>query len=143
MGEITNFEEMENTEPKEDLIAKYSGKPFAPLVPPTAQNEPVEKAEYQALIEHNNRRSARFRIVDLRGVTYGSGYGFLMGWLFTPPSLLTLYTSSHIFTFEGRGLEAIERALMDEKVKELRVYNPDTHTLLDDTKTVLTSLEVK
>ena len=143
MGEIINFDEMENT-PKEDLIARYSGgKPYAPLQPPTPQKEGVEKTEYQAMTETGNRRSTRFRIVDYKGVSFGSGYGFLLGWLFSPPSMLTLYTSTNIFAFEGRGLEDIERALMDEKVKELRVYNPDIYTLSDDTKTVITSLEVK
>ena len=132
---------MENT-PKEDLIAKYNSKPFAPLVPPTEQNEPIEKADYQALVE-TSRRSARFRIVDYKGASYGSGYGYLMGWLLTPPNLLTLYTTTNIFTFEGKGLEAIERALMDEKVKELRVYNPETHTLLEGTKTIIESMDTK
>ena len=47
MGKIINFDEMENTEPKEDLIAKYGGKTFAPLAPPTEKSQPIEKAEYQ------------------------------------------------------------------------------------------------
>ncbi|MBL7814749.1 MAG: hypothetical protein JNL70_07060 [Saprospiraceae bacterium] len=131
---------MENT-PKEDLIAKYGGKKYAPLESPTA-NKTAEKEDYKAMSEHA-RRSSRFRIVDAKGSAYGSGYAYLLGWHYTPPNLLSLFTSSHIFHFEGRGLEAIERALLDEKVRELRVYSPERHLLSEDTETILESLEVK
>lgn len=141
MGEIINFDEMENT-PKEDLIGKYSGKTFAPLQPPTLQTPPTEKADYEGLTTHSKAgRSNRFRIIDKEGTSYGCGYAYLIGWVFTPPSMLTINTSTHICTIEGRGLEEIERALMDEKVKDLRAYNPLIHTLLEGTKTVIEKLD--
>ena len=63
MGEIINFDDMENA-PKEDLIAKYSSKAFAPLQPPTGQNEPTEKPEYEGLTLYTKAgRNNRFRIV--------------------------------------------------------------------------------
>jgi hypothetical protein len=143
MGQIANFNEMENTS-KEDLIAKYSGskKVFAPLQPPAPQNEPTEKNEYQAFFRHDKAgRNNRFRIIDKNGTSYGCGYAYLIGWVFTPPAMLTINTSTHICTIEGRGLEEIDRALLDEKVKELREYNPLKHTLSDDTKTVIEKLD--
>lgn len=141
MGEIINFDEMENT-PKEDLIGKYSGKTFAPLQPPVPQTPPTEKAEYEGLTQYNKAgRNNRFRIIDKEGTSYGCGYAYLIGWVFTPPSMLTINTSTHICTIEGRGLEDIERALLDERVKDLRAYNPKLHTLLEDAKVVIEKLD--
>lgn len=132
---------MENTS-KQDLISKYGGKSFAPLQPPTGQNEAAEKTEYEGLTEYTRAgRNNRFRVVDSNGTSYGFGYAHLVGWMFTPPAMLTLNTSTHICTIEGRGLEEIDRALLDEKVKELRAYNPAFHTLKEDTKTVIEKLE--
>ena len=115
MGEIINFDEMENTT-KEDLIAKYSGvKPYAPLQHPAPQTPPTEKVEYEGLTLHSKGRSNRFRIIDKEGTSYGCGYAYLIGWVFTPPSMLTINTSTHICTIEGRGLEEIDRALLEER----------------------------
>jgi hypothetical protein len=135
--------EMEDLKPKEDLLNKYSGKTFAPLQPPMAQNDGTELAEYQALVEGGRAgRNTRFRIIDRKGVSHGCGYAYLIGWIFNPPDVLTLNTTTHTFTFEGRGLEEIERCLMDEKIKELREYNPKTHTLTGEEKTVIQKLEI-
>jgi hypothetical protein len=136
------FIKMENAKQKEDLLNKYSGKTFAPLQPPVAQNEPTEKTEYEGIIEGKAGRNNRFKIVDINGDSYGFGYAYLIGWVFTPPSMLTINTSTHICTIEGRGLEAIERALIDEKVRELRAYNPKTHTLTGEEKAVIERLEI-
>jgi hypothetical protein len=136
---------MENQElGKEDLINKYSGKPYAPLKPPVLRSEASEaKNEYKALVEAGRvGRNTRFRIIDRKGNSYGCGYAHLMGWLFTPPDVLTINTTTHIFTIEGRGLEEIERALMDEKIKDLREYNSQIHTLTGEEKTVIEKLEI-
>jgi hypothetical protein len=132
---------MENT-PKQDLLSKYGGKNFAPLQPPMGQNEATEKTEYEGLTEYTRAgRNNRFRVIDKEGTSYGFGYAYLVEWVFTPPAMLTFNTSTHICTIEGRGLEEIDRALLDEKVKELRAYNPLKHTLSEDTKTVIEKLE--
>lgn len=133
---------MEN-KPKQDVISRYAGgKPFAPLQPPTGKSEPAEKTEYEGLTEYTRAgRNNRFRVVDFNGTSYGFGYAYLVGWVFTPPAMLTLNTSTHICTIEGRGLEEIDRALLDEKVKELRAYYPALHTLKEDTKTVIEKME--
>lgn len=136
---------MENTQTKRaDVLEKFSGSaPFAPLKPPRSEKS-TETAEYQALVENTRPgRMARFRIVDAKGNSYGSGYAYLMGWLYTPPDILVINTTTHIFTLEGQGLEEIERALMDEKVRELREYNPLTHKLTGIERTVLERLEVQ
>lgn len=143
MAEIINIDEMENEQPKQDLIAKYSSKPFAPLQPPTPQNGNKELEAYQALVEGGRAgRNTRFRIIDRKGVSHGCGYAYLIGWIFNPPDVLTLNTTTHTFTFEGRGLEEIERCLMDEKIKELREYNSQTHALTGEEKTVIMKLEI-
>ncbi|MFN0200701.1 MAG: hypothetical protein ACKVTZ_04240 [Bacteroidia bacterium] len=137
---------MEEELKKEDLVSKYSGKPkpYAPLKAPVPQSAVTEtKSEYKALVESGRAgRNTRFRIVDHKGNSYGSGYAHLMGWLFTPPDVLTINTTTHIFTIEGQGLEEIERALMDEKIRELREYNAKTHTLTGEEKTVIQKLDI-
>lgn len=134
---------MENQQPKQDLLNKYGGKTFAPLKPPAGQNEPSEKQEYQALIEYTRAgRNNRFRIVTRNGDSLGFAYAFLIGWVFSPPNLLTLNTTTHTLAIQGRGLEEIDRALLDEKLKELREYAPQTHTLSGDEKIVIERLEV-
>lgn len=144
MGEIINIDPMEKEKSaKEDLIGKYTGKPFNPLKPPGIKEGSEEKGEYRALTENTRPgRTVRFRIIDAKGISYGSGYAHLLGWLFTPPDLLVLQTTTHIFTIEGRGLEEIERALMDEKMRELREFNPQTYLLADDEKIVIERLDV-
>jgi hypothetical protein len=134
---------MENEQhEKEDLIGKYSGKPFQPLQAPVAQKT-TDIVEYEGLVEYSRSgRNPRFRIIDGSGNSYGSGYAYLMGWLFTPPDVLTIHTTTHVFTIEGKGLSEIERALMDEKVKELREYRPTTHTLPEETKTIIEKIDV-
>jgi hypothetical protein len=132
---------MEN-EQKEDLIGKYSGKPFQPLQAPASQ-QAAEAVDYEGLVEYGRSgRNPRFRIIDGKGNSYGSGFAHLMGWLFTPPDVLTLQTTTHIFTIEGKGLAEIERALMDEKIKELREYNPTIHRLPEEPKTIIEKIEV-
>lgn len=127
---------------KEDLIAKYSGKPFPPLQAPTGF-ESAETDRYEGMAEYSRPgRNPRFRIIDGKGISYGSGYAYLMGWMFTPPDILTIQTTTHVFTIEGKGLAEIERALMDEKVKELREYIPKIHILPEDAKIVIEKIEI-
>lgn len=134
---------MEDLKPKKDLLNKYSGKVFAPLQPPILSKEGSELIEYRALLEYGStKRSTRFRIIDSKGVSHGCGYAFLIGWIFNPPDVLTINTTTHSFTLEGRGLAEIERLLMDEKIKELCEYNPKTHVLTGEEKTVIERLEI-
>lgn len=123
------------------LLEKYGGKTFPPLKRP----DPVRKApgEYQALVEQRQGRTVRFKIVDRSEISYGSGYAFLLGWLFTPPDLLTIQTTTHSFTLEGRNLERIERALMDEKMRELYEYNPERHQPPGEDDIIIEKLEIK
>jgi hypothetical protein len=134
--------EMEEKIKKEDLIAKYSGKPFPPLQAPIGL-ESDEPNRYEGMAEYSRPgRNPRFRIIDGKGNSYGSGYAYLMGWMFTPPDILTIQTTTHVFTIEGKGLAEIERALMDEKVKELREYNPKLYTLPEEVKIVIKKIEI-
>ena len=66
----------------------------------------------------------------------------MIGWIFSPPNLLTLTTTTHTLAIQGKGLEEIDRALLDEKVKELREYAAQTHSLSGDEKIMIDHLEV-
>lgn len=134
---------MENQQPRQDLLCKYGGKNFPPLQPPAGENEPTEKQECQALTEYTKMgRNNRFRVVTRNGDSLGFAYAFLIGWIFSPPNLLTLTKTTHTLAIQGKGLEEIDRALLDEKVKELREHAPQTHSLSGDEKIVTGRLEV-
>lgn len=127
---------------KEDLITKYSRKPYAQLARPIA-TESKEKSTYQALVENPRpSRISRFKIVDGKGISYGCGYSYLIGWLFTPPDILTIHTTTHTFTIHGKGLDEIERSLMDEKLKELHQFNEQKHILTQDEKIKIELIKV-
>lgn len=126
----------------EDVLAKYGGKPYPPLEK-TTQQEKVEIVEYNGLTEYSrSSRNPRFRIVDKMGNSYGCGYAHLLGWLFTPPDIMTLQTTTHIFTIEGKGLEILERALMDEKVKEIREYSPTNYRISEENTVMIEKIAV-
>lgn len=132
---------MSDEKTRENLLEKYGGKPYPPLQRPGS----VKKApgEYQALVEQRQGRTARFKIVDRNEISHGSGYAYLLGWLYTPPDILCIQTTTHIITLEGKNLERIERALMDEKMRELYEYNPEIHNPPGDDAAIIEKLEIK
>jgi hypothetical protein len=128
---------------KDALIEKYTGKKYPALVPPPAPGA-KQAEDYRALVEHKQRGSnPRFRIVDRKGFSYGCGYAYLLGWLYSPPDLLTIQTTTQVFTIEGRNLERIELALMDEKIRELHEFNPELHNPPEEGQPIIERLEVK
>lgn len=132
-------------EDKEKLIEKYtSRKPSYPALVPPASPTGSGAEDYRALVEHKQRagNNPRFRIVDRKEFSYGCGYAHLLGWLYSPPDLLTIQTSTHIFTIEGRNLDKIELALMDEKVKELHEFSPEQHIAPEEGEPLIESLAV-
>ncbi len=129
---------------KNNLLENYGGEPYPPLqkIEQSAPSVKVE-ADYKAMIEiKRGNRTPRFKIVDAKGVSYGCSYSHLLDWVFTPPSLLTINTTTRIFTIEGKHLEHIERLLLDERIKELHVYNPERHIVPEEGKTVIEILEI-
>lgn len=111
---------------KADILKKYTRQPYPALVKPEpAEAEESEENGYRALVEHREKKgnSPRFRIIDRKGVIYGCGYAYLLGWLYSPPETLSIYTTTHSFILTGRGLDKIEAALMREKVKQLREFH--------------------
>ncbi len=124
-------------EDKEKLIEKYtSRKPYPALAPPVA----VGPQDYRALVEQ--KRSPRFRIVDRKGFSYGCGYAHLIGWLFSPPDLLTIQTTTQIFTIEGKLLDKIELALLDERLRELNEYSPERHHKPEEGEPIIERLTI-
>lgn len=121
-------------EDKTSPLKKYSGKPYPPLekVVPKPELAETERESYLAVIEQKRGTgSPRFKIVDEKGISFGCSYVHLLDWVFVPPDLLTLTTSTRIFIIEGKNLEGIERLLLEERVKELRAFNPMLHSIPD------------
>ena len=127
-----------------ELLKKYTGKPYPPLR--KVESSPAlikDDNDYQAVVEaKRGGRSLRFRIVDRAGVSYGCSYAHLLDWIFSPPALLTLNTTSRSFTLQGKNLGLIERLLMDDRVKELHCYNPEKHHPPEEGKPVIEKIEV-
>lgn len=132
-------------EDKEKLTDKYtSRKQYAPLVRPAA---PVAKTQedYRGLVEQKQRAGSnpRFRIIDRKGFSYGCGYAYLLGWLYSPPDLITIQTTTHVFSIEGQNLDKIELALMDEKLRELHEYSPERHNAPEEGEPLLERIAIK
>ncbi|WP_040007309.1 hypothetical protein [Fibrisoma limi] len=128
-----------DTNAENGLLTKYGRKPYPPLGKPDAGKIPEtedddEETGYHALIEQREKKGSapRFRIVLAGGQSHGCGYAYLLGWLHTPPDTFTIYTTTHIFILSGKNLHRIENALMRDKVKQLREYNPKTDTMPAD-----------
>ncbi len=116
-------------EDKKDFISKYKNEPYPPLE--KKANKPVPKLvtedEYKAFEEFKSRKSARFRIVDTDRKSYGCSYAHLLDWVYSPPTLLTLTTATRIFTFQGKNLGRLEQLLMEDKIKEIFVFDKNRH----------------
>lgn len=127
---------------KKNILGKYKGKPYPPL-----EENPVnlpklvkEENDYHAFSEYTNRKSIRFRIVDAKGKSYGCSYAHLIDWVFESPTLLTLTTASRIFTFRGKNLTRIESLLMEDRIKELFVFNSMEHRQPASNKPIIEEL---
>jgi hypothetical protein len=135
---------------KEDLLNRYARPRYGAPTKPKQPEQPLpedadapEDGSYRALIQYRGRKgSARFRIVDRRGVSYGCGYAYMLGWLFTPPDTLSIQTTTHLFTIGGTGLHLIENALLREMVMELREFNPGQDTAPPEGQPLITHLAI-
>lgn len=145
-----------NENAKKSFAEKYASPPKPPypaLVKPAPRSDDEqenEAANYQALIKHREKKghTPRFRVIDRQGQIFGCGYAYLLGWLYTPPGTLSIYTTTHAFILTGKHLTTIEKALMRENVEQLREFNPKTDLLpaegepLIEKMTVINRLEV-
>lgn len=128
-------------EDKKDNLSKYGGKVYPPLekTPPQLIKE---KSEYHAFEEYKSRKSSRFRIVDADGKSYGYSYAHLIDWVFDPPTLLVITTSSRIFTIKGKNLGRIEQLLMEDKIKELCAFIDKKHKPPAVNKAIIETIEI-
>ena len=123
-------------------LNQFSKRELPPLKKPVPSSAPQLVEEYQGL-EHSTRgRVPRFRIIDETGKSYGCAYAHLIGWIYEPSSLFTLTISDKIFTLEGKNLGKIETALLEEKVKVLRVFNAKTHKTPNQNEILIERIEV-
>lgn len=128
-------------EDKKDILGKYQSKEYPPLEKPVKQTPQLVK-EYNAFEEFKSRKSPRFRIVDADGKSYGCSYAHLIDWVFDPPTLLIITTSSRIFTIKGKNLERIEKLLTEDKIKELHVFKENKYKQPDSNKPIIEKLEI-
>lgn len=131
-------------EDKKDALSKYQGKEYPPLEKPMQQTPQLvkEKLDYNAFEEFKSRKFPRFRIVDADGKSYGYSYAHLIDWVFDPPTLLVITTSSRIFTLKGKNLGRIEQLLMEDKLKELHVFTEGKYNPPAPNKPIIESIEI-
>lgn len=118
-------------------LGKYDRKQYFALPKqPTPANEPP--GDYQGVTElRGGRSSGRFNIVDKMGTSYGCSYAHLIEWIFTPPAIITLMTTTRLFIIEGQNIEKIESLLLEGKLVSLREFNPTIHQKPDDPTSVI------
>ena len=146
----TETQPNESGNDNKSLVEKYARPRYgAPAKPILIERAPADDADepsdgsYRALIQYRGRKSSpRFRIVNRLGVSYGCGYAYLLGWLYTPPDTLSIQTTTHLFTIAGTGMQTIENALLRELVLELREFNPDQDAAPPDGEPVILQLDV-
>lgn len=127
----------DNPKPKSDALDKYERKQYFALPKQSVPaNEPP--GDYQATTElRGNRGSGRFHIVDKTGVSYGCNYAQLIEWIYTPPSMITIMTTTRLFIIEGQNIEKIESLLLDGRLLTLREFNSAIHIKPDDAQAVI------
>lgn len=129
-----------NDDTKNKFESYEQDKEFPALEKPKLVKAAVE---YVAFEPSGNRRGSRFRIVDEKGKSYGCAYAHLLDWVFDPDGLLTLTTATRIFTFKGKHLAAIEKALMDEKIRALFVFNDKQYKPVTSGRPVIEEMMVQ
>ena len=100
------------------------------------------KADYDAFKESKRGKYFRIRIIDANGISYGFSYNHLLDWMLTPPDILSLTTATRTFIIEGKQVKKIENALMEERIYELHVFNPDKHKMPDKEKPIIEKLTI-
>lgn len=125
--------------PKQETnpMGKYERKQYFALPKqPTPANEPP--GHYQAVTElRGGRPSGWFHIIDREGVSYGCSYAHLIEWIMTPPTMITLMTTTRLFIIEGQNIEKIQSLLLEGKLVALREFNSAIHLNPDDGNAVI------
>ncbi|OZI05529.1 hypothetical protein BWI93_25015 [Siphonobacter sp. BAB-5385] len=103
-------------------------QPQSTLLQPATQasgQDDEDTGSYQALLQYRGKgKNPRFRAIDREGRIYGFGYAYVIGWKYTPPDTLSIYTTAQMIVLTGRHLEKVEQALLKESVKQLREFDP-------------------
>ena len=131
-------------EGKKSLLDQFKNEDNAPVEKDkSALPRLVEKkADYDAFKEAKRGKYFRIRIIDANGISYGFSYNHLLDWMLTPPDILSLTTATRTFIIEGKGVKKIENGLMEERIFELRVFNPDKHKMPDKGKPIIEKLTI-
>ena len=118
---------------KDSLINKFQRAPYPPLTPPVQESPALpelvkKKKEYRGAVESNrSNRSRRFRIVTAAGKSYLCGYAYLIETIRESETMMTLVTSTRLYSLTGTNLSEVERLLMEEKLRELHEFTGDIY----------------
>lgn len=110
---------------KKGFLEQYGGQ----IDPNNPDADESDDGTYKAMKQYRGKKGTRFHIIDHRGHIYGCGYPYLLGWYYSPPATLSIFTTTQQFILNGEGMEIIEQALLREAVMELREFNPKSDIL--------------
>ena len=124
--EVLKKKKITAMEDKKDALDKYTSKPYPPLekkpIPTLVENKPPYKASVKAKVKE------RIKIYDRKGNFDLYNYGHLLEVSFRN-SMLTITTTTRIFTLSGKNLAQIAELLGDRQIGAIHEFNPDTHSL--------------
>jgi len=137
---LTEINQIGMKDKKNVNLNQYSKKEYPPLeeLPKLVK----EQKDYKAIEEYKRGKFSRFKIIDATGESYGCSYSHLVEWVYTPPSLISITLSTRIFTIEGQRISEIDRLLVEEKVKELHVFNETKHKKPPQGQTIIQKLTI-
>ena len=128
-AKIRNITNLGMSDNKKGFLEQYGGQ----IDPNNPDADESDDGTYKALKQYRGKKGARFHIIDHRGHIFGCGYAYLLGWYYSPPDTLSIYTTAQQFILSGEGMEIIEQAFLREAVMELREFNPQKD-ILPETK---------
>ena len=133
----------DKTKKRSGFVDKFTRKQYAPL-PEKPQLVRKEQEPYEAITEtRGNKRTTLFKVIMQDGISYGCSYAQLLNWIYMPPDGLQIITSTYNFDIEGTGLDKLDAALLDDRVRILRVFNPQIHSKPEKGEAVIESIVIQ
>lgn len=109
-------------------MGKYERKVYhaLPNKPEQAANEPP--GEYQGIEQAKGGKAIGWiQVITADAIIYGVGYSQIIEWVFTPPSTITVLTSTRLFIIEGTNIERLIKSLQERKLTTIREFNEALH----------------
>ena len=91
----------------------------------------------------NNRKGARFDILMADGRRYLCAYSYMSFGMYHPRGFLSFSSGHGAITIEGKGLEKLCDLLLEERVKRIIEFNPETDEEPKEGDAVVTKVHIK